>query len=102
MHEGSSHHRKIGQRILKVFDVHQKKWEDTMSKIEGMMSLLMEVVNKREQQNRDINQAAHDQPSTKDLLMVEVPDYQPDPMERIAGIVLLNTERKEVTPLCKI
>lgn len=72
------------------------------SKIEGMKNLQTEVVNKRVKQNQDITQAAQDQPTTRDLFMLEIPDYQLDPSERIASIVLLNGERKEVAPLRKI
>lgn len=43
--------RRIGQRILKLIGNHQKKWEDTVGTIKGMIDLMMEVMSKRAQQN---------------------------------------------------
>lgn len=39
--------KRIGQQILKVVGDHQKKWEDTIGKVQGITDLLMEAVAKR-------------------------------------------------------
>lgn len=47
-------------------------------------------------------QSTQDRPTSKASFVVEVPDFQRDPNERVVHMVLLREERKELAKLHKV